>query len=69
LRKPKRLAIKQLVDQHPFQSFKTMNIRPDEASTVPGPNAELMKYPIRLTSTNPITSNSDNFMSLQELEK
>ncbi len=30
-----------------------MNIRPDEASTGPGPNAELMKYPARLTSADP----------------
>ncbi len=36
---PKRLAVKQIVDQHPLQSFKMMNIHPDEASTVPGPNA------------------------------
>jgi hypothetical protein len=50
VQKPKRLAIKQIVNQHPLQSFKMMNISPDETSTVPGPNAELMKYPARLTS-------------------
>ncbi len=69
VQKPKRLAIKQIIDQHLLQSFKMMNIRPDEASTVPGPNAELMKYPARLTSADPITSNSGKFMSLQELEE
>ncbi|CAK9227172.1 unnamed protein product [Sphagnum troendelagicum] len=67
--KPKRLAIKQSVHQHPLQSFKMMNICPDEASTVPGSNPELMKYPARLTSADPITSNSGKFMSLQELEE
>ncbi len=69
VQKPKRLAIKQLVDQHPLQSFKMMNIRPDEASRVPGPNAELIKYPASFTSADPITSNSGKFMSLQELEE
>ncbi len=69
VQKPKRLAVKQIVDQHPLQSFKMMNIRPDEASTVPGPNAEFMKYPARITSADPITSNSGKFMSLQELEE
>jgi hypothetical protein len=28
-----------------------------------------MKYPARLTSADPITSNSGKFMSLQELEE
>jgi hypothetical protein len=69
VQKPKRLAIKQSVDQHPLQGFKMMNICPDEASTVPGPNAELMKYPARLTYADAINSNSSNFMSLQELEE
>jgi hypothetical protein len=69
VQKLKMLAMKQIVDQHPLQSLKMMNIRPDEASTVPGPNVELMKYPARLTSADPITSKSSKFMSLQELQE
>jgi hypothetical protein len=46
-----------------------MNIHPNEASTIPRPNAKLMKYPTRLTSAYLITSNSNKFMSLQELEE